>query len=226
MTRHAQDAGDAVDVVGVRVGEHEQGNRVDAEVAQAPVVGPRIGPGVDDDRLRPARRAARREAVALPDVAGHEQPAARRPPRRDELQRDDDKHGAPRALPAASLRTDGRRSGEHARGERHQQRGGRRRVITLPAIRPRCTAARAQNRATPVIQPTANPAGSTTSRAAVMDNGATAAAVTPSSVAGPTAGAASRLAGIATRLTPVPSMASSGAQATWAAAATASGSAR
>src|SRR3569833_470560 len=71
----------------------------------------------------------------------------------------------------------------------------------------------AQNRATPVIQPTAKPAGTTIARATGKAIGATMAANTPSSVAGPTAGAANRLAGIATRLTPAPRLASTGAQA-------------
>lgn len=74
----AQDPGEATGVVGVEVGQDDQGNAADPEHAQAPVDGERVGTRVDDDGR--ARAGGEDEGVALAHVAEDHPPPRRRPP--------------------------------------------------------------------------------------------------------------------------------------------------
>ncbi len=92
-----EDAGQAAYVVGMEVAEDEQRDAVDSEPAQAPVHGPWIGPGIDDEGRAGARRD--HQAVPLPDVA-HDEPPVRGWPAghgpgegRRAHQRDDEEQG-------------------------------------------------------------------------------------------------------------------------------------
>jgi hypothetical protein len=72
-----QDSGQAVDVVGVEVGEHQERDGGDAEVAQAAVGEGGFRSGVDDHGGAGARRED--QGVALADVAGDKTPVGRWP---------------------------------------------------------------------------------------------------------------------------------------------------
>jgi len=81
----AQHAGQPADVVGVQVGEHQHRDGRDRQPAQAPVDGGRVGSGVHDHRRTVGGRHG--ERVALSHIAGHQQPAGRRPARGDRTDR-------------------------------------------------------------------------------------------------------------------------------------------
>lgn len=81
------DAGCAVDVVGVRVGQDQQRHVLDVEASQAAVDQSGLGAGVHDDGLAGARGEGQR--VALAYVAGHHVPARRGPGGGQDAHRDD-----------------------------------------------------------------------------------------------------------------------------------------
>ncbi len=76
-----QDPGEATGVVGVEVGQDDQGDAADPEHAQAPVDGQRVGAGVDDDGR--ARAGREDERVALAHVTQDHPPSRGRPPGHD-----------------------------------------------------------------------------------------------------------------------------------------------
>jgi hypothetical protein len=79
--------GEALDVVGVHVGEDHSSDPAYAERAQAVVDRLGIGPGVDHDH---GRTVPHDERVALPDITRDERPPAQRPAGRDD--RDGDRY--------------------------------------------------------------------------------------------------------------------------------------
>lgn len=93
----AQGTREAADVVGVQVGEHDQGERADAEPRQAPVDQVVLRAGVDEHRAAFLGRG-QHDRVPLADVARHDRPAGRRParpqhPRRDQDEQQPDEQG-------------------------------------------------------------------------------------------------------------------------------------
>ncbi len=112
-----QHPGDAVDVVGVEVREHQQRDVGDAEPAQAAVDRGRVGPGVHDHAG--AAAGVQDERVALADVARDQHPARGRPARRghaDQGSGDEQRAaGQPRPPPAQQPWPE--------QGHRHRQRG-------------------------------------------------------------------------------------------------------
>lgn len=74
----AQDPGETAGVVGVEVGQDDQGDAADPEHAQAPVDGERVGARVDEDGR--ARAGGEDERVALAHVAEDHPPSRGRPP--------------------------------------------------------------------------------------------------------------------------------------------------
>ena len=80
----AQDPRQPLDVVGVQVSQHDQRDPAHPQPVQAGVDGPRIRPGVDDDRAAGPR--GKHDGVALADVAHHQEPPRRRPPGAEQVQ--------------------------------------------------------------------------------------------------------------------------------------------
>ena len=176
------------------VGQEQQRNRPHPEPRRHPSTGDRVRPGIDHQRRVAAGMHDQR--VALTDVAGDQQPAGRRPA------------GQHRTGPAPAPR-------------RHRHRGerapaGRRTAppatatstpssIAAPATPPGQAARASGRRAAPVPpRPASAPAAGQPGQPLRRCTGrpaTTTAARTPSTVAGATAGSASRLAGIDTRLT-------------------------
>ena len=92
------DPRDPADMVEVEVGQDEQRDLPDAQARQAPVDQHRVRAGVDLDGR--ARARVEDEPVALPDVAGGEDPAGRRPVQAGDRLADWqlDEHRPPRGL--------------------------------------------------------------------------------------------------------------------------------
>ena len=104
----SQQAGHALDVVGVQVGQHQQRDPPDAQPRQAGVDLRRVGAGVDDQSRR--RPEVDDETVALPHVAADKDPARWRPRRPDHHDSDRGRSRTrPRRRPQA-LRSRGDRS--------------------------------------------------------------------------------------------------------------------
>jgi hypothetical protein len=77
----AQHTGQALHVIGVKVGEHHEGDMADSKVAQAAIDQRRVGPGVDHHGGSCLDRQD--ESVALAHVAGHQHPPGRWPAGRE-----------------------------------------------------------------------------------------------------------------------------------------------
>ena len=217
----AERARQAADVIGVQVAEQHEGDAAHPEAREAGVDRPVGRTGVDQHH--PARtRRGQHDGVALPDVARHDHPPRGRPARRDEPGRDDHHRGA---------REHGEQHGAATAGAgHHRDAAEHRRPSAAPPPGPRARAARhraPRRRDRPPRSATRQairPARRTRPPRRARPERRSAAS-TPSTVAGATAGAASRLATTATGLTSPPNPATSGAVTRKAAAGTASASA-
>ena len=108
-------------MVGMEVGQDQQRNLADPEQGQAVVGLRRIRTGVDDDGF--ARTHGERQGVALPDIAGCEDPVLRRPDGRAAA--DEEQHGG-----------DGYQSPEHDDGDCAQAAATTGAVRTAPKAIP------------------------------------------------------------------------------------------
>ena len=213
--------GHPADVVDVEVADHQQRHLPYAEPAQAAVHRAGSGPASTTTARPGADR--QHERVALADRAGHHHPARRRPAggdqphrQRAEHRRDRDHRHQPAHAAAGAPRSAARRSARPA--------------AARPAPRPATAACPAGSRApcrATTHQPPGRPAAPARrrTRRRPARPATSPPPATPSTVAGAIAGTASRFAGTATRLTVPESPATTGPQATWAAAGTASASA-
>lgn len=83
----AEYAGQTLDMVGVEVRQQDERQPANTEFAQAPVDSHWVGTRVEEHGF--SRSGAHRDSVALTDIADNHRPVARRPLRRDHMNRGD-----------------------------------------------------------------------------------------------------------------------------------------